>query len=392
MAHDQYKIAQSGNFGNRALVIGIIGLAVSLAGFFIDRGHFFHSYLIAFVFWLTLSLGGLFFTMLHHLTGATWSVVLRRISENIMSTFLFMAIFIIPVLLGINDLYHWSHADILAQNPVLKGKSAYLNIPFFLIRAVIYFVVWILLARGLYRLSLAQDQKFDEGHLAKMRRISAPGMVLLAFTLTFAAFDWLMSLNASWYSTAFGVYIYSGSVVSCLAFMALVAIFLRGRGYLADVITAEHYHDLGKLLFTFVVFWGYIAFAQYFLIWYGNIPEETQWFHRRWGGYWQIISLLIVFGHFVLPFVVLITRGAKRNLTMMTFMGFWLLFIHWVDLYWVVMPNRPERALATIWIDIATMVGIGGLFLWFFWKRMTSSALVPVNEPNLGASIQLESD
>jgi hypothetical protein len=392
MQIDSFKITQSGNFGKRALGVGIIGLLLGLIGFFVDRGHFFHSYLIAFVFWLSLAFGGLFFTMLHHLTGATWSVVLRRISENIMSMFLFMAIFAIPVLLGIGELYHWSHADIVAQNEILAGKTPYLNIPFFIIRVIIYFAVWVLLARGLYRLSVAQDREYDEGRLARMRLISAPGMVLFALTLTFAAFDWLMSLNASWYSTAFGVYIFAGSVLSALALITLVAIYLRNKGFLVDVITVEHYHDLGKLLFTFVVFWGYIAFAQYFLIWYGNIPEETQWFRVRWGGWWQFITLLIVFGHFVVPFVVLIYRGAKRSLPVLTVMGFWLLFIHWVDLYWVVMPAHPEHVITGLWIDIVLMAGIGGMFLWFFWRRMTGQALVPVNEPNLEASIQLQSD
>lgn len=330
--------------------------------------------------------------MLHHLVGSVWSIVLRRISENIMISLLFLAIFIIPILLGIGDLYHWSHADIVAKSAVLKGKTIYLNVPFFVIRSVIYLIVWVLLARGLYRLSVAQDREYREGQTPQMRRISAAGMVLFALTVTFSAFDWLMSLNAAWYSTAFGVYIFAGSVLSCLAFIALIAIYLHSRGFLVDVISPDHYHDLGKLIFTFVVFWGYISFAQYFLIWYGNIPEETQWFRVRWGGWWQVITLLIVFGHFVLPFVVLITRGAKRSLTIMTFMGFWLLFMHWVDLYWIVMPNHPERAIQTLWIDFAAMAGIGGIFLWFFWRRMTREALVPINEPNLEASIKFHSD
>jgi hypothetical protein len=389
---NSFKFTPEGNFGKRALLIGIIGLLLGLFGFFIDRGHFFHSYLIAFVFWLSLALGGLFFTMLHHLVGATWSVVLRRLSENIMSTFLFLAVFIVPIILGIGDLYHWSHTDLIAGDELLMGKTPYLNVPFFIIRTIIYFAIWIFLARALYKGSLAQDQNFEEGRLARMKRISAPGMVLFALTVTFASFDWLMSLNASWYSTAFGVYIFAGSVLAVLALITLIAIYLRGRGFLVDVITVEHYHDLGKLLFTFVVFWGYIAFAQYFLIWYGNIPEETQWFHSRWGGWWEFITLLIVFGHFVVPFVVLITREAKRSLPVLTVIGIWILFLHWVDIYWVVMPAHPEHVISGLWIDISLMVGIGGMFLWFLWKRMTAAALVPVNEPNLEASIQLQSD
>ena len=296
---DTFKIKNGSRFGNRALIIGIIGLALSLLGFFIDRNHFFFAYLTAFTFWMTVALGGLFFVMLHHLVNATWSIVLRRIAENIMSMIPFLAIFVIPILFGVGNLYHWSHTDILAENHVLQGKAAYLNTPFFIIRTVFYFAVWIFLTRALYKLSIAQDKEYDENRTMRLHRISAPGMVAFAFTFTFASFDWLMSLNASWYSTAFGVYIYSGSVLSCLAFLTLTVIYLQRRGYLKDIITLEHYHDLGKLLFTFVVFWAYIAFAQYFLIWYGNIPEETQWYHARWGGPWSVISMLLVFGHFV---------------------------------------------------------------------------------------------
>jgi hypothetical protein len=385
-------IKDRATFGSRALIVGIIGLAISLLGFVIDRNHFFFAYLVAYTFWLTLALGGLFFTMLHHLVNATWSVVLRRIAENIMSVIPLMAIFVIPILLGIGHLYHWSHAEALAENPVLKGKAIYLNTPFFIIRTILYLAVWILLARALYKLSISQDKEYDENRTSRMRRISAPGMVAFALTLTFASFDWLMSLNASWYSTAFGVYIFSGGVLACLAFLTLIVIHLNRLGYLKDVITLEHYHDLGKLIFTFVVFWGYIAFAQYFLIWYGNIPEETAWYHLRWGGLWSVISMLIVFGHFVFPFMVLITRGAKRSLPMMTFMGFWLLLMHWVDLYWVIIPGHTEHIPQAFWIDCATMAGIGGIFIWYFMRRLSSQALVPVNDPRLQASIELQSD
>ncbi len=392
MERDKFNLGNRVGFGDRALIVGIVGLVLSLAGFFIDRGHFFHSYLIAYVFWLTVGLGALFFTMLHHLVNSTWSVALRRISENIMSTLPLLAIFVIPILLGIGNLYHWSQPNIVAQDQLLQGKTAYLNVPFFIIRTVLYLTVWTLLVRALYAQSVKQDEGFEESRLIKMRRISAPGMIAFAFTLTFASFDWLMSLNASWYSTAFGVYIFSGSVLAGLAFITLTVIYLNNQGYLRDVITSEHYHDLGKLLFTFVVFWGYIAFAQYFLIWYGNIPEETQWFKARWGGFWQFVTLLIVFGHFVFPFVVLITRGAKRSLPIMAFMGIWLLFIHWVDIYWVVMPSHPEHIIQSIWIDFVTMAGVGGIFFWYFWRRMKAAALVPITEPNLKASIDFQSD
>jgi hypothetical protein len=391
-SESSYRLTTDGKFGRATLMIGIFGIMASIAGLVTDPGHFFHSYLTAYAFWLTLGLGGLFFTMLHHLTNSTWSVVLRRSSENLMMVLLFMAVMFIPVIAGIGQLYHWSHHDIVAADPVLKEKSVYLNAWFFVIRAILYTGVWLFLARALYKTSLAQDRGFRDGQIEHMRKISAPGMLVFAFTITFAAFDWLMSLDANWYSTAFGVYIFSGSLLSALAFITLVTIVLQERGFLTNLITREHYHDLGKLLFAFTVFWGYIAFAQYFLIWYANIPEETIWYKVRWAGQWRTVSLVIVFGHFVIPFVMLISRGAKRNLTVMKIMAVWILLMHWVDLYWVVMPNHGGHALQNLWIDVATMLGIGGLALWFFWRRMVEQPLIPVNDPRLQASVRLISD
>jgi len=391
LSDGKFRLSGDGKFGRNALIVGTFGVAASIVGLVVDKGHFFHSYLIAYAFWLTLGLGALFFTMLHHLTNATWSVVLRRISENVMMVLLFMAILFIPIIAGIGQLYHWSHHEIVSADPVLQQKSTYLNAGFFVIRSVIYFGIWIFLAWSLYKISIKQDGEFRDGQIQRMKKLSAPGMLLFAFTITFAAFDWFMSLNAHWYSTAFGVYIFSGSLLSALAFITLATIFLSEKGVLANLITPEHYHDLGKLLFAFTVFWGYIAFAQYFLIWYANIPEETIWYRVRWTD-WRPLSLLIIFGHFVIPFVVLISRGAKRNPVVMRTMAIWLLFIHWVDLYWVIMPNHAGQALQSTWIDIATMAGIGGLTLWFFWRRMASQALVPVNDPRLQASARLISD
>lgn len=389
---DIFHIPNNSKFASLALGAGVLGLLISAGGLFVDRPHFFHSYLVSYAFWITLGLGGLFFTMLHHLTGATWSVVLRRLSENIMSIVMFLAIFFIPVIVGMDYLYHWNQHDVTAGDPILAQKASYLNTWFFIARTIIYFITWTFLARGLYRTSLEQDKHHDDKLVRKMRKISAPGMVLFAFTITFAAFDWFMSLSPHWYSTIFGVYIFSGSLVSMLAFITLTTIILRERGYLGDAVTLEHFHDLGKLLFAFTVFWGYIAFAQYFLIWYGNIPEETIWFRQRWGGWWQFLSLLLVFGHFVIPFLVLIGRAPKRNPAIMKFMAVWLLFMHWVDLYWVIMPNHPENAVSLLWIDFGAMLGIGGFSLWFFRRRLSAQPLVPVNDPRLEASMRLESD
>ncbi|MCF7803667.1 MAG: hypothetical protein K9N46_00005 [Candidatus Marinimicrobia bacterium] len=388
--NNTYRLRESGSFGRRALIIGIIGLALSAVGYFLDAERFFHSYLTSFVFWVTIGVGGLFFVMLHHLTSAKWSVVLRRLTENFMITVPVLAVLFLPLILGIQDLFHWSHADAVAHDELLQQKAPYLNTPFFLIRAAIYFGIWILFGRMLYKVSIAQDSQKDDSLIARMKKLSAPGMLLFALTLTFASFDWLMSLDAHWYSTIFGVYVFSGSLLAILAILTLIAIYFRENDILRETITIEHYHDLGKLMFAFTVFWAYIAFSQFMLIWYGNIPEETIWYKHRWEDLsWRIVSLIVLFGHFVVPFLALVTRAAKRNLTMLKVTSIWLLLMHWVDLYWIVLPNYGHSVHFS-WMDITTMIGIGGIVLWYFWKATAAHALIPVNDPKLQASIEFE--
>jgi hypothetical protein len=330
--------------------------------------------------------------MLHHLVDATWSVVIRRLSENVMAILPIMAIFFIPILFGIPDLYRWSHSEIVAHEVILQKKAGYLNLPFFIIRTIVYFLAWTYMAWSLYKLSLRQDGGYEESQVVKMRRISAPGMLVFAFTLTFASFDWLMSLNDAWYSTIFGVYIFAGSTLVFLAFITFVTIYLREKGILVNAISFEHYHDLGKLLFTFVVFWGYIAFSQYFLIWYGNIPEETIWYRLRWAGGWKPISLIILFGQFGLPFLGLIARGPKRNLLVLKIMALWLLLMHLMDIYWLIMPSYGDHKLHISWMALTTMAGIGGIVIWFFWRKLSSAPLLPVNDPKLRASMEFAND
>lgn len=372
-----------------ALIVGIVGLLIAASGFFVDRQQFFFSYLTAFSFWVTITLGGLFFTLIHNVTHAMWSTALRRILETIMMTIPVMALLSIPVLLGIHDLYHWSHADAVAGDALLQKKAAYLNIPFFVIRTAFYFAVWFLLARGLYKISIQQDESFDPEQKEKLRRRSAPGILLFALTITFAAFDWLMSLDPHWYSTIFGVYIFAGSFLSAIAVVVLIIASLHKRNILNDTITVEHYHDLGKFLFSFTVFWGYMAFSQYFLIWYANIPEETIWFRHRWEGSWKVITLVLVFGHFLIPFLALMTRAAKRNFNFMKFMAYWILAMHFIDLYWIILPTLHHHGIQFSWIDVAALAGIGGIFVSFFWRRYLKGALVPVNDTKLAESIKL---
>jgi hypothetical protein len=384
-----YRITESGNFGKIALVIGIVGLALSAVGFMFDSTHFYFSYLVAFVFWVTLALGGLFFLMVNHLTGAKWSIVLRRLTEGAAATFPLMLILFIPLVFGLHDLFHWTHTEEVASDVVLKGKSGYLNIPFFLIRVAFYFAAWIIVSRLLIKSSLDQDKLGHSDQIHKrFVRVSAPGMILFAFTVTYASFDWLMSLDAHWYSTIFGAYIFSGAFLGGLCFIIIAGVMLRRGNVLQSTISLDHYHDLAKFVFAFIIFWTYMAFSQYFLIWYGNLPEENYWYLYRWDNTWTYISLIIIFGHFVIPFVGLITRAAKRSMVFLPLMALWILLMHWVDIYWLVMPTHYRTGIKLSWIDVTTFIGIGGVFLWYFWRHFTAHPTVPVKDPGLQTSIQ----
>lgn len=382
-----YRLVEPGSFGSRALTVGVAGLVLSAAGWALDADRFFHAYLAAITCWVAIALGALFFVMLHHLVSARWSVVVRRLAENVMMTLPYLALLFIPVLFGFSHLYHWSHAEAVAADELLQKKAGYLNVPFFVIRTVVYFAVWSLLARFLYKASVRQDAGYSQADVDRMKRVSAGGMIVYALTVTAAAFDWLMSLDPHWYSTIFGVNYFAAGLVTFMSFLTLLALLLRRAGILRETITVEHYHDLGKLMFAFTIFWTYTNFSQYFLIWYGNIPEETIWYTHRWEGSWKAISMIVLFGHFVVPFVVLMFRLAKRNLTVLGIMAAWIVLMHYVEMYWLVYPTFSEHGASFNWLEPAAFVGVGGIVAWLIWSRLSKQALVPVNDPKLDGSI-----
>ena len=380
-------------------VVGVLGLiALYLLKGRIPVKHLYYSYLVSFVFWLSLVLGGMLFTLIQYAVRAGWSVVVRRLAENMMwPAMLVMAILFVPIATGgMHHLYgEWMHAAHEAHggesaahsegnaeheqsasksdhsgddsgeatnapaptdhherqhHEILAGKTGYLNVPFFLVRAVLYFVVWIVLCWFFHRNSTLQDKDGDHQRTRRMQLVSNPAIALYAITMTFAMFDWLMSLDPAWYSTIWGPYYFSGSFLATFAFLSLVSIGLRQSGMLSNVITVEHYHDLGKLIFAFTVFWTYIAFSQYFLYWYGNIPEETAFYAHRLVPGWKPLSLVLMFGHFVFPFFFMMSRHIKRNVRTLAFGAAWVLVLHYIDMYWLVMPNAfpegPEFGIA----------------------------------------------
>ena len=435
-----------------AQIVAVAGFVLSLilaandeAGF----GRFFHAYLVSFAFFLSIALGSLFFVMIQHLTRAGWSVTSRRVTEVCAATLPMMAVAFAPIAIAVvlNDgqLYVWADdthahhdhsqaAPAASPEPVIAAgaietvevavktegaegeahplpantidqhteelfaakKRAYLNPPFFLARFAIYFAVWAGLALYIWRQSTMQDKSGDLAHTARMQRASTGGIVAFALTITFGAFDLLMSLSPAWYSTIFGVYFFTGSMVAAMATIIITLSVLQKLGYLTNSITKEHYHDLGKFLFGFVFFWGYIAFSQYMLIWYANLPETTFWFAQRgastnsahYNG-WSWVSLILPICHFAIPFAGLLSRHIKRNNTTLVFWAVWMLVFHWIDLWWIVMPELSQSVTFGL-PEIATFFGVAGLFAAMAMRLAKMNNLVPVKDPRLNASLAFE--
>ncbi len=374
-------------------LIGAAALGVALLISTFARGgleHFLHSYLMNVCFVVSISVGALFFVILQHLTRAQWSVVVRRLAELIAATLPWLLIFFVPLLLlllfGDSRFYSWKDPSLREADTLVAGKVAYLNAPFFTLRTLVYFAVWIVLARFFWTRSVRQDATGDAKLTLQMQKWSGPAMMALAVTVCFAAFDWLMSLDPHWFSTIYGVYFFSGATVGFFAFVTLVALLLERAGALRGALTSEHYHDLGKFLFGFLFFWAYIAFSQYLLLWYANIPEETGWFLVRQNGGWEWVSLLLVLGH-ALPFCGLMSRASKRNRRVLAGWAAWLLLMHWVDLYWLVMPSySPDRMPLSI-VDAFMVLGVGGLYLSMVIRIARRRSLVPTGDPRLSQSL-----
>jgi len=377
-------------------VLGLVGLGLAFATMGDDHASFYLSYLVSLMFWLAIALGGLFFVAVQHGVRAGWPIVVRRLAENAMMMLPMLALLAIPVVfMGTHDLYHWTHLDVVANDPILSAKQGYLNEGAFRTRGVVYMLVWSGLALMLWHWSTKQDNARDPIPLTHKMRWAAPlSIILFALTLTFAAFDWLMSLDPHWFSTIFGVYYFAGCVICIHAFLALVVILLHRSGHLRGVVTPEHFHDLGKMMFAFTVFWAYIGFSQYMLIWYASIPEETHWYAYRGEGSYLTLSLVLIFARFVIPFLGIMSRRFKRNPKTLAFWAVWMLGAQLIDMYWLIKPIHAEQTGDyTIHLgiaDFATFVGIGGLALAVFTWATCKHALVPAKDPRLLESINHE--
>jgi hypothetical protein len=409
---------------NAAIALAVIGLGAGAAiGYTGALGtspaHFWRAYLVAYLFGLTMCLGGLFFVLIQYLTRAGWSVAVRRPAEALASNLRWYWLLFIPFAIlwftgkG-NLLWIWADLESLKainefDYTVVKKKVGFLNPTFFWIRAGIYFAAWAFLAWFFVGNSRAQDSTGDIRATERMQKWSGPAIILFGLTTTFASFDWIMSLSPVWFSTMFGVYFFCGCATAGFAGMILFTVRLQSMGVMKGLVSAEHFQDMGKLLFAFgMVFWAYIGFSQYMLIWYGNIPEETTWFMARQMGGWTTFSWLLIAGHFVVPFVFMISRWMKRWNVTLAVASAWMLFMSAVDLYWLIVPVIPagladastyaelaekHKDAPVGFFTLATLCSIGGMLCLFAWRTartLSRNHLVPVRDPRLGESIAFQ--
>lgn len=358
-----------------------------------DLAKLQRAYLVAFMYVLSIALGALWFVAIQHLTNAKWSVVVRRVAELLADNMVLVAVLslgvVVPMFAGSTDLYAWLDHAKVEHDHILHHKAAYLNIPFFAVRWVLYFGFWIWLGRRFFKLSVRQDSEGGTELSSALQRTSAPGMIAFAVTLTFCSIDLLMSLDATWFSTMFGVYYFAGCVLAGYSSLALALSWVQSTGRLTSSVTREHYHDIGKMMFAFTVFWAYIGFSQFMLIWYADIPEETHWYHWRFEGGWKVVSALLLGAHFVVPFFGLMSRHVKRNKRSLGFWAVWILLIHYVDLFWLVYPNGSAEVPLGL-VDVLCLVGVVALFVGVAARRARGVNLLPTGDPRLADSLAFE--
>jgi hypothetical protein len=376
-----------GRAKNVSLGLGIIGLIGCLIGWFIAPRDFFVAYLFGDFFFLGLSLGSLALLMIHHLTAGDWGYALRRFLESAVGNLPLLALLFVPVFFGLAQLYPWRHPTVVAADETLRETQIYLNAPGFVLRTAIVFAIWIIMARQLLKWSSEQDATASLEPTRKMRTLSGPGLVIYPVTMTFAAVDWLMSMEAGWYSTMFPVLICIGQILSALALMILLLVCVAHSSPLGPLASEENFHKLGNLLLAFTMMWAYLAFGQLLVIWSGNLPHEISWYLHRISDGWKWIAIFIALFHFFVPFFLLLMRPAKKRRRILASIAACVFAAHVVAIWWTIAPSVYTKHFYLGWLAPAAFLGIGGIYSFAFLKNLERRRLVPQNDPRLAVAV-----
>jgi hypothetical protein len=390
MTAQEYQAPESvGRLEKTALVVGVLGLVGSIAGLIMNRDEFFQSYLMAFLLVLGLSLGSLGLLMLQHLTGGHWGILIRRPLEAASRVLWLVFAFFVPIpLFGMNALYKvWLEAPKTGEHALSHLQQSYLTHSGFIIRGFVYFVIWIGLMLLFNSLSAQQDVNREDRKLrARIKFFAGPGIILYVFAMTFAAIDWAMSLSPHWASTIYGFLFVAGQAISAMSLMIITVVMLSKTEPFSQIVQKKHLHDLGKLLFAFNMLWAYFGFSQLLIIWSGNQPEEITFYHSRLFGGWGVVAVLVLTLHFFIPFFALLSRDVKSNQVVLPKIAMWLIAMRCLDLFWLTRPEFTASALPRIW-DVAAVLGLGGIWLWFFAMQLKQRPLLPLGEPKLAEAI-----
>jgi hypothetical protein len=380
-------IPELAQYQRRALIAAAIGGLLSIVGLLLNPAQFFQSYLTGYMLVLGLTLGSLALGMIHQLSGGAWGVVTRRLFGAASRVVPIVTLLFLPIVFGMPYLYEWSRADVVANDEILQAKQLYLNTPFFLVRAAIYFLVWNGLVYFLNRWSLEQDRLNDPRIALRMERLSGAGLLAYVLTVTFASFDWLMSLDPHWYSTIYGVLIIGGQGLTALAFLVAAFVWLSRRAPFDAFLVPQHFHDLGNLMLGFVMLWAYFSFSQYLIIWSGNLPEEITWYIHRTQTGWRFVGLALIVFHFAVPFLLLLSRRVKRQPELLVRIALGLLAARLIDLFWLVAPAFHRDGLSVSWMDIAVPLTLLAIWLGGFFHQLRGRAILPLHDPQFHEAV-----
>jgi hypothetical protein len=364
-------------------VVGALGLLLCCAAFFYNREEFYQSYSFAFLYWGGFSIGGLGVLLMHHTVGGKWGVTIRRLLEAQMRTLPLIAVLIIPILFGLRFLYPWANHELVMQTPVLQHKAPYLNAPFFIGRVVLYFAVFLFWGYRVYGMADRQDETGDPTLKERMRAFSAPGILIFTILGTFAYIDWILSADVQFFSTVYGAMILIGDILQAIAMSIVVLVLASRDDRFGGRVNAPVLHDLGNMMFAFVIFWAYLSASQLIIVWPANLPQEIGWYLDRVRGFWKYLAAATALSMFAIPFCLLLSQDRKRHPIRLMRVAIFILCARIVDMFWIVEPTHRTHGFALYWTDFAAFLGIGGIWIYVYLGQLRRRPLLPLRDPRV---------